>query len=216
MSEGPDGITWVLASGNAGKAAELRAALAGTGIALVTASEAGVPELPEETGASYEENALLKAAAVAVRTGRVTLADDSGLEVDALGGEPGVHSARFGGDLPDGERMAYLLRRLRTVPDERRTARFVCVLVLAHPDGDVVTFRGACEGRILQGPRGDGGHGYDPVFQSADLGRSFGEATLEEKNRVSHRARALRALRAWLDGEGALTFARSGTRGDPR
>jgi XTP/dITP diphosphohydrolase len=143
---------------------------------------------------------------VALETGRVAIADDSGLEVDALAGEPGVHSARYGGELEDGERIAYLLRQLRRVPDERRTARFVSVIVVARPQGDVAVFRGACEGTILQGPRGDHGFGYDPVFFSSDLGRSFGEASVAEKGRVSHRGRALAAVLDWLDTPHGRTF----------
>jgi XTP/dITP diphosphohydrolase len=194
--------TWLLASGNAGKAREFEAALSGRGIALRLARDAGVPPFPPEDGATYEENALMKAAHAALHGGRVALADDSGLEVDALDGAPGVHSARFGGDIGDGERIAHLLQHLRRVPDGERGARFVAVLVLASPDGDVHAVRGECRGRILQGPRGDGGHGYDPVFHSDDLGMTFAEADIGLKQRVSHRGRALEALLTWLDGAG--------------
>ncbi|CAN5715791.1 RdgB/HAM1 family non-canonical purine NTP pyrophosphatase [soil metagenome] len=197
---------WAIATGNAGKVREFTAALERRAVRLVAAADLGVGSFPPESGSTYEENAMLKAAFVALETGRVSLSDDSGLEVDALGGEPGVHSARYGGDLEDGERIAHLLRQLRSVPDERRTARFVSVVVVARPQGDVVTFRGVCEGRILQGPRGDDGFGYDPVFFSSDLERSFGEATLAEKGRVSHRGRALEALDAWLDTPHGATF----------
>jgi XTP/dITP diphosphohydrolase len=199
---------WLLASANRGKAREFEAGLRAHGIRLRLASEAGVPRFPPEDGTTYEENALLKAAHAALHGGTIALADDSGLEVDALGGAPGVHSARFGGRLSEGERIAYLLQRIRAVPDDQRTARFVAVLVLAAPDGDVHSVRGECSGRILQGPRGDGGHGYDPVFLSDDLGVTFAEAELEAKQRVSHRGRALATLLEWLAGPG-LAFGQA-------
>ncbi len=187
-----------LASENVGKLEEFREALAGLPFELRSAGELRVGEFPEETGSSYEENALLKAAHVALSTGLVALADDSGLEVDALQGRPGVHTARYGGPgLTNGERMAHLLQKLRTVEDAERTARFVAVIVVATPGGAVHTFRGEVEGRILHGPRGTGGFGYDPIFFSPELGKGFAEATLEEKRRVSHRGRALAAFSAW-------------------
>lgn len=202
-------IRLVLATANPGKVAELREALADRPIQLLSAAEAGVTAFPAEDGASYEENALLKAGHVATETGLPALADDSGLEVDALNGAPGLHSARFGGEgLGDGERVAHLLSRLRKVPDERRTARFVSVLALATPAGEVRTFEGRCEGRILQGPRGAGGFGYDPVFLSDDLGKAFGQADPRERRAVSHRGRALAAFLRWLDEPGAETVLR--------
>jgi XTP/dITP diphosphohydrolase len=193
---------WLLASGNRGKAREFEDALRPRGITLRLPAEAGVPPFPPEDGATYEENALLKAAHASLHAHAIALGDDSGLEVDALRGAPGVHSARFGGTIGDGERIAYLLQHLRHVPEGKRGARFVAVLALAAPNGDVHTVRGECHGQILQGPRGDGGHGYDPVFLSADLGVTFAEADLAAKQRVSHRGRALAALLAWLDGPG--------------
>ena len=196
------GTRWLLASANPGKAREFEAGLRAHGITLQLAGAAGVPPFPPEDGASYEENALMKAGHAALHGGAVALADDSGLEVDALDGGPGVHSARFGGRLSDGERIAHLLQHLRNVPDSARGARFVAVLALATPDGDVHTVRGECHGRILQGPRGDGGHGYDPVFLSDDLGMTFAEADLTAKQGVSHRGRALEALLDWLAGPG--------------
>jgi len=202
---------WLLASENPGKAQEFRAALAPHGIELALARAAGVPPFPPEDGDSYEANALLKAGHAALHGRAIALADDSGLEVDALGGAPGIHSARFGGALSDGERIAYLLQQLRRVPDDERTARFVAVLVLATPDGDVHAVRGTCHGRILHGPRGDGGHGYDPVFFSEELGMTFAEASLAAKQGVSHRGRALEALVAWLAGPGR-TFGASAAR----
>ena len=188
----------VLATANEGKALEFRQALASTSLTLQSASEAGVTAFPEETGGSYEENALGKAAHVALRTRLPSLGDDSGLEVDALFGAPGLYSARFGGKVGSGERIAHLLAKLRRVPKEARGARFVCVLVLATPDGGMWTFRGESEGRLLEGPRGESGFGYDPIFYSPDLGKTFAEATPEEKRSVSHRGRALEAFRVWL------------------
>lgn len=191
-------IRLALASENPGKLAEFREALAGLPMELSSAADLGVTGFPEETGASYEENALIKAAHVTLKSGLVTLADDSGLEVDALQGQPGVHSARYGGPgLTNGERMAHLLQRVRKVPDAERTARFVAVIVVATPGGAVHTFRGETEGRLLHGPRGSAGFGYDPIFFSPELGKSFAEASVAEKRSVSHRGRALQAFVAW-------------------
>lgn len=195
--------TLVIASQNEGKLQEFREALSTLTFTVLAAGEVGVRTFPPEEGHSYQENALLKAAHVAVKSKLPSLGDDSGLEVDALGGAPGLYSARFGGRLSPGERIAHLLAKLRGVPIDKRHARFVCVLVLATPSGYVFTFEGSCEGRILQGPRGEGGFGYDPVFYSPELGKSFAEATREEKARVSHRGRALAALVAWLQSDEA-------------
>jgi XTP/dITP diphosphohydrolase len=187
----------VLATGNRGKVAELTRLVAEWGSvevrSLVTAPGLA---LPEETGASYAENAALKARAVALATGLPALADDSGLEVDALDGVPGVHSARYGAS--DADRTARLLAALAGRGAAERTARFRCVVALAWPDGRVATAEGRCEGTITAAPSGRGGFGYDPVFRSTDLGRTFAEATREEKARVSPRARAMRALGAVL------------------
>lgn len=183
----------VLATGNRGKMAELTGMLAAWGpVEVRSLLDYPQVKLPEETGTTYEENATLKARAVAVATGVPALADDSGLEVDALGGEPGVHSARYGAT--DAARIARLLAALAGRPPAERTARFRCVVVVAWPAGRVVAAEGACEGIITDAPLGAGGFGYDPVFRSADLARTFAEGPPEEKARVSHRARALRAL----------------------
>jgi XTP/dITP diphosphohydrolase len=184
----------VLATASAGKLAELRALLAGCGLRLVGLAELPAVRLPEE-GADYAANAAAKALAVAEALGLPALADDSGLEVEGLGGAPGPLSARYGGPgLSDPERALHLLSELRGVEGEARRARFVCALALATPGGRRLAARGECEGRILAAPRGAGGFGYDPVFAPAGDGRSFAELPAWEKNRVSHRARAVRAL----------------------
>jgi XTP/dITP diphosphohydrolase len=157
--------------------------------------------LPEETGATYRDNAILKARAAARLTGSPAVADDSGLEVDALGGAPGLLSARYGGPgLDDAGRCARLLAELRDVPEARRTARFRCVLALVEPGGREQVVEGVAEGRIAEAPRGRGGFGYDPVFYYPPLGRTFAELTDAEKAEVSHRGRAARALRRLLAG----------------
>lgn len=187
-----------MATANPGKLAEFRAALAGLNVELLSAADLGVTDFPDETGASYEENALLKAAHVALATGLVALSDDSGLEVAALGGQPGVHTARFGGPgLTDGERMAHLLQRIRTVEGDGRAAKFVAVIVVATPGGAMRAFRGESAGSVLQGPRGLDGFGYDPIFYSPELGKSFAEASVAEKQAVSHRGRALAEFVKW-------------------
>lgn len=195
----------VLATHNRGKVRELERLLATAGLPLAVTTLDAFPTvvLPEETGATFLENARLKAVAVARQTGLPALADDSGLCVDALGGRPGVHSARYAGpDATDAANNARLLAELAGVPAERRTARFRAVVVLALPDGRWTWAEGETRGRILEAPRGTGGFGYDPLFLSDELGMTFAEAGLEAKNRVSHRSRALRALlpalRAWL------------------
>ncbi|AEB11137.1 XTP/dITP diphosphatase [Marinithermus hydrothermalis] len=190
----------LIATSNPGKFQELRQGLEPLGWACVSLLDYPL-KMPKEEGATFEDNALLKAAFAAKETGLAALADDSGLEVDALDGEPGVYSARYGGKTTDTERNIYLLERLRGVPPEQRTARFVCVLALAYPDGHVETYRGEVEGRILEAPRGSGGFGYDPLFYLPEAGRTFAEMPPEEKARYSHRGRALRALiEAYKDG----------------
>jgi len=191
----------VLASANPGKLRELRALLPAC-IEVVSAVDLGIT-LPPETGQTFAENALLKARAAARATGLIALADDSGLEVDALGGRPGVRSARYAGEkATDEENIALLLQELRSVPSERRTARFRAVIALVAPDGREALAEGTVEGRITDRPRGQHGFGYDPVFQPLSQERTFAEMTEEEKNRLSHRARALEQaltiLRDWI------------------
>lgn len=198
----------LLATRNRAKWRECRALLTslasthcdGSGPELLSLHE--FPEAPEveETGATFEENARLKAVSAARATGLPAIADDSGLVVDAIGGAPGVLSARFAGPgATDGENNARLLDMLEGVPEARRSARFVCALALAAPDGETRGFRGACEGVMLRSPRGSGGFGYDPVFFSPELGATFAEDP-EGKSRVSHRARAIHAFGSALAG----------------
>jgi XTP/dITP diphosphohydrolase len=191
----------VIATRNRGKYDEILALLAGLCATLVPLDRAGPVEVPPEGGDSFQENARRKALAVAAATGCLTLADDSGLEVDALGGEPGVRSARFGGPAvhDDAERNQLLLARLRGIPIARRTARFRCAVAIAEPGGRVWEAQGGCEGRITEAPRGTGGFGYDPVFEIPALGRTLAEIGPEAKNRISHRAQALARARTILD-----------------
>lgn len=185
----------VLATSNPGKVVELRGLVREWGrVDVRSLGEFPGLVLPEEDGATYAANAGRKAQAIAVATGLPALADDSGLEVDALGGAPGVRSARFAPS--DDARIAKLLAALRDVTD--RGARFRAVVVLAWPDGREEQAEGLCAGRIAATPDGAGGFGYDPVFVAAELGRTFAAATAAEKARVSHRARAMRALGARL------------------
>lgn len=192
----------VLASANASKAAELREILEATGLEVVVEPRPEDLPVPVEDAPDFEGNARLKAVAVSDATGAAALADDSGLQVDALDGAPGVFSARYAGpDATDADNVAKLLAELDGLAPEARTARFRCVIVLRRPDGSEVVTSGAVDGRIAGAPRGDGGFGYDPVFvpQEGD-GRTFAEMSPEEKHRISHRGRALRALADALSG----------------
>lgn len=193
--------TVVVATGNAGKLVEIRAVLATSALTFVTARELGAEPLDvAETGATFLDNALLKARAYCERFGMPALADDSGLEVDALGGEPGVFSARYAGEPgDDAANNAKLLRELAEVPAERRRARFRCTMTLVWPDGRQVSATGACEGAIAFAPAGEGGFGYDPLFlPDAAPGRTMAQLSVAEKNAISHRGAALRALREAL------------------
>jgi len=192
----------VLASGNRGKLAEMGAILAGFGVELVAQGDLGIEEV-EETGTTFVENALLKARHAARASGLPALGDDSGLCVDALGGAPGLYSARYAGAHGDaGANIAKLLAALQGVPDEARGAHFHCTIVLLRSADDPAPLlaEGRWHGRILQAPRGDGGFGYDPVFFDPRLGAGAAELDPATKNRVSHRAVALARLREALRG----------------
>jgi len=191
----------VLATGNTGKVRELTDLLAGIPFEIRTLADYPGFVMPEETGETYEANALIKARAVAAHTGLLALGDDSGIEVDALDGAPGVRSARFGGPgLDDHGRVRLLLEQLANVPDGRRGAHFRCVIALVGPDGHETLVEGSCDGSIAREPRGTEGFGYDPVFFYPPFGRTFGETRDADKASVSHRARAASAARAALQG----------------
>jgi XTP/dITP diphosphohydrolase len=206
----PDKPLVVLASRNRGKISEYRRMLQQAGFSVMGMDEAGVDpgvELPEE-GDTFEANALQKASALQKITGGWTLGDDSGLEVDALGGAPGVFSARYSGSQergPQRDRANYekLLDELRDVADGQRTARFVCAIAMPGPQGAVITSRGVCEGRIVREPAGQGGFGYDPVFMARGYDLTMAQLSMDQKNRISHRGRALRALVQKLKNPGA-------------
>jgi len=195
-------VILVAATANPGKLRELAALLADSEITLRSLADFAAAPAVNESGETFVANARLKAHAAAAHTGSPALADDSGLEVDALGGLPGVRSARFAADAGagsgDAANLALLLSRLRGVPEAARTARFRCAVVVARPDGAELIADGTCEGRIAEAPRGSGGFGYDPVFLAPSLGRTFAELSAAEKDRVSHRARAIAALRPHL------------------
>src|SRR5215468_11606815 len=214
--------TLLIATSNKGKVAEIASLLEGLDCRAIGLED--LPQVPppvEETGTTFVENALIKADYYHAATGLLTLADDSGLEVDALGGRPGVYSARYGGEsLSSAEQIALLLEEMKDAPEEKRTARFVCVIALVGKtsdqrshvwplDGALVdeevgpqirqTFEGRCEGRIAFAPRGAGGFGYDPIFIDAELGRTFAELSPGEKSSRSHRGKALRAAIKYLE-----------------
>lgn len=183
----------LLATGNRAKINELKSLFLNLPCELVALSEAGISADVDETGDSLEENARLKATAAAASSRLLVVADDSGLEVAALGGEPGALSARYAGaGASDVERTSYLLSRLESVPWGKRQARFRCVIAVATPDGRVRLYSGDCPGVITLEPRGEMGFGYDPVFYLPQLGRTMAELSLEEKNRLSHRGQAAR------------------------
>lgn len=194
----------LIATGNRGKSAEFRDMLQGPSLEIRDLS--AYPDAPEvaETGRTFRANACLKAAAYARHFGCWALADDSGLEVDALDGGPGVHSARWAANhnagSGDADNNALLLRQLADVPDEKRTARFVCILALSDPQGRIVlTTRDTVEGRLLHAPRGSNGFGYDPLFLVEHLGKTTAELSPHEKHAISHRGKALRAMRDLIE-----------------
>ena len=192
-------MRFLVATHNAKELRELSRILEPLGIDAVTDRELGQPLTEvEETGTTFEENAYLKAASACRETGLPAIADDSGLAVDALDGAPGVYSARDAGEnATDAERIAKLLRELDGVPVEKRTAQFVSVVCCVFPDGRTLSVRGECPGRIGFAPRGEGGFGYDPVFEVGD--RTYAELSAEEKDAISHRGNALRKLKTALE-----------------
>jgi len=189
----------LLATNNQGKARELKLLLRELPLELVLPGELGITAEVEEVAGSLEENARLKATVLAKESGLLALADDSGLEVDALGGEPGPLSARYAGEgASDKDRVEYLLAKLKGVPRENRTARFRCVIAIATPEGKVQLCSGECQGLIIFGPRGEKGFGYDPVFYFPGLDKTMAELPLDVKNKVSHRGEAAREAVEYL------------------
>ena len=181
----------ILASKNPHKLTELSAILSQHGFEIALESEYGLDIDVDETGTTFKENSLLKAEAVMKASGLPVLADDSGLMVDALDGAPGVYSARYGHKSSDGERTEFLLENMKDVPDGKRTAKFVCVITCLWPDGRKIVARGECPGVITREVHGENGFGYDPVFYLPELGMTYAELPSEQKNAISHRARAL-------------------------
>jgi XTP/dITP diphosphohydrolase len=189
----------LLATSNPGKTREYRSLLGGLGYQLVTLAEQGIAKVAAESGDSYEQNARLKAATYARLSQLVTLADDSGLEVDALGGEPGIYSARFGGkDATDADKVETLLARLAGIPWEKRTAHFKCVIAIVTPEGQSELCYGECHGIIAFEAKGGNGFGYDPVFYVPEMGKTMAELPMEIKNQISHRGQAAQKARQVL------------------
>jgi XTP/dITP diphosphohydrolase len=194
-------VLLVVATSNPDKVREIRELLAGVPVHLATLERWGAVEPPAETGVTFDENARLKALYYAHATGELVVAEDSGLEIDALGGAPGVQSARFGGDITYPEKFALIYRALREQRSDEASARFVCALALARGSSVLFESRGAIEGRIAAEPRGHGGFGYDPIFFYPPYNCTLAEATAVQKAAVSHRGVAFRALRAFLESQ---------------
>ena len=191
----------LLASQNPGKLEEMKALVAGLPFRVLGPRDVGITEAPEETGTTFLENAILKARYYAVRSGRLTVADDSGLSVDALDGGPGLFSSRFGGEgASDHDRNRLLLEKLEGIPPHRRTARFTSAVAVARGTDVLFTVQEAVFGLIADEPRGGNGFGYDPLFVYPPFGRTFGESARAEKDRVSHRGKAFARLRTFLEG----------------
>ncbi len=189
----------LLATNNKAKVREYKSLLRGIPYKIVTLAEQGINTTVDETGGSLEENARLKATALAAESRLLSLADDSGLEVDALGGAPGALSGRYAGEgASDIERVNYLLAQIKDIPGDKRAACFRCVIAIAAPDGKVELCSGECRGSITLAPRGKHGFGYDPVFYLPELGKTMAELPLELKNRVSHRGQAAKKARELL------------------
>lgn len=196
-------MKFVLASKNEKKLEEMRSILSELGVEVLSEAQAGVDVTVEETGTTFEENALLKAGAVMKASGLPAIADDSGLCVDALGGAPGVYSARYGGeDMDDAARCRLVLENIRG--QLSRACGFVCAVCCAFPNGETLTAKGECRGTLAYAPQGENGFGYDPVFFLPEKKKTFAQLTAEEKSQVSHRGKALRAfakaLRAYMGG----------------
>ena len=190
-------MKYVLATANQGKIAEIRDALMAAGIETLTRSELGIDMDIEETGTTFLENATLKARAVCEAAGLPAIADDSGLMVEALDGDPGVYSSSYGGEtLNDSERYRFLIKMMEGV--EQRRAKFVCTIVCVYPDGGVISAQGECVGEILAAPRGSGGFGYDPVFLIDNTDKTMAELSVEQKNAISHRGKAVREFVSML------------------
>ncbi len=190
----------LIATNNKGKVREIKEILKGLDMEVFSLADKGIDVDVIEDGTTFEENSMKKASEIFKIANCITVADDSGLEVDALDGAPGVYSARYAGEgATDEEKYTKLLNELKDVPDEKRTARFVSVVAVILPDGTKTTLRGECEGFIIREPAGSGGFGYDPVFFVPELNKTFSEVTLEEKNQISHRGKAFKKLREYLE-----------------
>lgn len=195
----------IMATGNENKVREIKEMLSGTDIEIMSMKEAGIDVNIIENGKTFEENAVIKAETVRDASGQMVFADDSGLEVDFLGKKPGVHSARFmGEDTSYDIKNAEILKRLEGVPDEKRSARFICSIAIAYPDRETKTFTGVFEGKIAQSSAGKNGFGYDPIFYVPEKGCTSAELTPKEKNAISHRGKALRMAIAYLVSERGL------------
>ena len=189
----------IFATGNAGKMKEVREILKDLNVEVLSMKEAGIQADVEENGKTFQENAVIKARGIMKISGEVVLADDSGLEIDYLNKEPGIYSARYmGEDTSYRIKNGNLIERLQGVPDEKRTARFVCAIAAAFPDGSVETTEGTIEGRIGYEEKGENGFGYDPIFYVPELGCTTAELTGEQKNQISHRGKALEAMKEIL------------------
>lgn len=189
----------VFATSNEGKMKEIRLILADLGVEILSMKEAGIQTDIAEDGKTFEENAIIKAKAVAAFTDAIVLADDSGLEVDYMDKQPGVYSARFMGEsTPYSEKNRYIIDRLADAKDEERSARFVCVIAAVCPDGELLTTRATIEGRIAYEEEGDGGFGYDPILYLPEYGTTTAGLPIEEKNKISHRGKALQLMKGKL------------------
>lgn len=189
----------IFATGNQGKMKEIKMILEGLGVSVVSMKEAGITAEIEENGSTFEENAIIKAKTIMELTGEPVLADDSGLEIDYLNGAPGIYSARYmGEDTSYDIKNGAILSQLEGIPDEKRTARFVCVIACAMPDGSILTSKGTMEGIIGHEIRGNNGFGYDPIFYLPDCGCTSAELSPDQKNDLSHRGKALRVMKELL------------------